>query len=396
MIAWALLWCLYSSFVNSGQMFFGFVWEILLLEAGFLAIFLGNADTAPTLPAILLVRWLLFRLEVGAGLIKVRRDTAWRDLTALHYHHETQPIPNRFSRGFHHLPKWVHKCEVAGNHVAQLVLPFLLFLPQPVASIAGASIVLTQLWLMLSGNFAWLNLPTITLAFTAFDDSALARVLPFDAPSSPADPPPWFAVMVLAVTVMIGVISWRPVRNMLSRHQVMNASYNSLHIGNTYGLFARITRERFEIVIEGTDDPIIDADTVWKPYEFKAKPGDVARPPRQVAPYHLRLDWMMWFAALSPAYAEPWFVELIGRLLTNDPTVRKLVHINPFTDHPPTAVRALLFRYRFTTREQRKQTGAWWTRELVAEYLRPVSLRAAERAASPSRQLMPSGRVRRR
>jgi hypothetical protein len=371
---WALLWFVYLSFVNTGQAFFGFVWETLLLEAGFLAVFLGNDDTAPLLPAILLLRWLLFRLEVGAGLIKLRNDRAWRDLTALYYHHETQPIPNRFSWWFHHLPKPLHKLEVVGNHVVQLVVPVGLFLPQPIASAAGAVIVATQLWLMLSGNFAWLNLLTMTLAMSAFDDRTLARLVPFEPPSALPDPPEWFAVTVSVVTGAMVALSWRPVRNMASRHQIMNASYNPLRVGNTYGLFGHMTRERLEVVIEGTTDPDPDSDGTWQPYEFKAKPGDVRRRPRQVAPYHLRLDWLMWFAALSPGYEQGWFLALVTKLLVNDHATLALLATNPFAEQPPRFVRATLYRYRFTTRVERDRTGAWWERELVGEYLPPLAL----------------------
>lgn len=384
--AWLVLWVLYLSFVNAGQVFFGFVWETLLLEAGFLAVFLGSGDVAPSWPAVLALRWLLFRLEVGAGLIKVRNDTAWRDLTALYFHHETQPIPNRLSWWFHHLPKPVHRLEVVANHVAQLVVPFGLFLPQPIASSAGAVVVVTQLWLMASGNFAWLNLLTITLAVSAFDAGTLGAVLGVKAPAL-ADPPAWFFASVVAMGVAMLALSWRPVRNMASRHQVMNASYNPLHLGNTYGLFGHITRERLEVVLEGTDDPLPGPQTQWKAYEFKAKPGAPGRRPRQVAPYHLRLDWLLWFAALSPAYAQGWFVALAANILEGDPAVVRLLAVNPFPDEPPRHVRALLYRYRFTTPEERRATGEWWHREQLGLYLPPIALRPApEATAAPVAQ----------
>src|ERR671933_205022 len=178
MLVWLALWGLYLSIVNVGQTFYAFGWESLLLEAGFLAIFLGPASTAPPTPILLLVRWLLFRVEFGAGLIKIRHDPCWRDLTCLYYHHETQPLPNPLSWYFHKLPKPIHKLEVAGNHVAQLVVPFGLFAPQPVAGLAGLIVVVHQSWLILSGNFAWLNVITLTLAFAAFDDGQLGLLLP--------------------------------------------------------------------------------------------------------------------------------------------------------------------------------------------------------------------------
>jgi hypothetical protein len=162
---------------------------------------------------------------------------------------------------------------------------------------------------------------------------------------------------------------------MASPNQVMNASYNPLHLVNTYGVFGRITTERLEVVIEGTDDPVPGPSSTWKEYAFKVKPGDPRRRPRQVAPYHLRLDWLMWFAALSPGYAQTWFVPLVVKLLENDTPTLRLLAGNPFADAPPTSVRALLYRYRFTSRQERRRTGAWWERELLEEYLPPVSLR---------------------
>ncbi|MEV6339753.1 lipase maturation factor family protein [Nocardia vinacea] len=382
MAVWAVLWVLYLSFVNAGQAFYGFVWEMLLLEAGFLAIFLGNAATAPPIAVVLLLRWLLVRLEVGAGLIKLRNDPAWRDLTALCYHHETQPLPNRFSWYFHHLPKPIHRLEVLGNHVAQLIVPFGLLCPQPIASVSAGIIIMTQLWLMLSGNFAWLNLLTIALATTALDGRFLAAVAPVE-PAPVTHGPVWFTIMVTILTTAMVVLSWAPVRNMASRHQVMNGAFNRLYLGNTYGLFGHITRQRLELVIEGTDDPP-GPDARWKAYEFKAKPGSLTRRPRQVAPYHLRLDWLLWFAAISPLYSQTWFLTLVVKLLRGDTATLGLLATNPFPQRPPKYVRALLYVYRFTTRAEHCRTGAWWTRRCIGEYLPPATLCPTADAAARS------------
>jgi hypothetical protein len=381
MLVWAAMWALYLSFVNVGQTFYGFGWETLLLEAGFLGIFMGNSETAPPLLVILLVRWLLFRLEVGAGLIKIRHDRCWRNLTCLDYHHETQPIPNPLSWYFHRLPKPLHRLEVAANHFIQLVASFALFAPQPVAGVAGGLILATQGWLLLSGNYAWLNLITVALAVVSLPDSVLGRIVPVEAPVLQS-PPGWFTVIVLLVTAAVAVLSYRPIRNLASRRQLMNASFEPLRLVNTYGVFGQITRERYEVVVEGTDEPVPGPATRWKEYEFKAKPGNPRRRPRQVAPYHLRLDWLMWFAALSPGYAEAWLLPLLARLLENDPATLRLLAGNPFPDRPPTFVRARFYRYRFTTRDERRETGAWWVRELVGEYVPPLTLRRPE--ASPS------------
>ncbi|MGA4959509.1 lipase maturation factor family protein [Streptomyces lavendulocolor] len=368
MLMWAVLWALYLSIVNVGQTWYGFGWESLLLETGFLAIFLGNEDTAPPVLILFLLRWLLFRVEFGAGLIKLRGDACWRDLTCLYYHHETQPMPGPLSWFFHHLPRPLHRVEAAANHVTQLVVPVLLFTPQPVASAAAALIVLTQLWLVLSGNFAWLNWITIVLALSAVDGSLVA-----DAPAMPS-PPLWYGIMVIAVTALVVFLSRRPARNLLSRRQAMNRSFDPLHLVNTYGAFGSVGRLRHEIVIEGTDEPTVHPGTVWREYEFKGKPGGVRRLPRQFAPYHLRLDWMMWFAALSPAYAHGWFAPFVERLLEGDRDTLRLLRHNPFPDAPPVRIRARLYRYRFTTWRELRETGAWWHRTHVREFLPPTRL----------------------
>ncbi|MCV7076768.1 lipase maturation factor family protein [Mycobacterium szulgai] len=365
MLVWLVLWVLYLSIVNVGQAWYSFGWESLLLETGFLMIFLGNERVAPPLLTLLLVRWLLFRVEFGAGLIKMRGDSCWRDLTCLYYHHETQPMPGPMSWFFHHLPKPLHRIEVVGNHFAQLVVPFGLFAPQPVAGIAAAIIVVTQLWLVTSGNFSWLNWLTILLAC-----SAIAR----PAPRLPG-PPLWFAVLVIVFAAGMLVLSYWPARNMLSAGQRMNMSFNAFHLANTYGAFGSICRIRQEVVIEGTDEPHVSEETVWREYEFKGKPTDLRRLPRQWAPYHLRLDWLMWFAAISPGYALPWMTPFLTRLLRGDrPTLRLLRH-NPFPDAPPRYVRAQLYVYRFTTWQELRREHAWWHRTLVGGYVSPLSLR---------------------
>ncbi|MCK8678192.1 MULTISPECIES: lipase maturation factor family protein [Streptomyces] len=369
MVLWAVLWALYLSIVNVGQTWYGFGWESLLLETGFLAVFLGNEETAPPVLVLFLLRWLLFRVEFGAGLIKLRGDSCWRDLTCLYYHHETQPMPGPLSWFFHRLPRPLHRVETAANHVAQLAVPVLLFTPQPVASAAAGLIVVTQLWLVASGNFAWLNWLTIVLALSAVDGSLVAA-----PPVLPA-PPLWFGVLVLAVTALVLVLSVRPARNLLSRHQAMNRSFDPLHLVNTYGAFGTVGRVRREIVIEGTEEATAHPGTVWREYGFRGKPGDVRRLPRQFAPYHLRLDWMMWFAALSPAYARSWFTPFVERLLEGDRDTLRLLGHNPFPDGPPAQIRARLYRYRFTTGAERRATGAWWHRTPERDFLPPTRLR---------------------
>ncbi|MDT0444659.1 lipase maturation factor family protein [Streptomyces johnsoniae] len=370
MALWAALWLLYLSVVNIGQTWYAFGWESLLLEAGFLMVFLGNDDIAPPTVTLYLVIWLVFRVELGAGLIKWRGDPCWRKLTCLYHHHETQPMPGPLSWWFHHLPRPLHRAEAAANHVAQLIVPFALFLPQPVATWAAAVVIVTQLWLVASGNFAWLNWLTMILAVAAVDGALLARHLPLPGPpAEQPDAPAWFTATVLTAAAVVAALSYRPVRNLLSPAQQMNRAYNSLHLVNTYGAFGSITRERHEIVLEGTAEPEPGRDTQWREYAFHGKPGDVRRLPRQFAPFHLRLDWQMWFAALNPHVPAPWLRTLITRLLDADPATLRLLRTNPFPDAPPRHIRARVYRYRFTTPRERRDTGTWWHRTPVGEHL---------------------------
>ncbi|MER6997906.1 lipase maturation factor family protein [Streptomyces sp. NPDC000410] len=378
MLWWAVLWALYLSIVNVGQTWYAFGWESLLLETGFLAIFLGNERAGPPVLVLWLLRWLLFRVEFGAGLIKIRGDECWRRLTCLYFHHETQPMPGPLSWFFHHLPGPLHRVEAGANHVTQLLVPVLLFTPQPIASVAAGLIILTQLWLVVSGNFAWLNWLTIVLALSAVDGSLLAGPHPLPAP------PLWYEVLVIAVTVLVLALSYRPARNLLSRSQAMNRSFDPLHLVNTYGAFGTVGRVRLEVVMEGTDEPVLRAGTVWREYEFHGKPGDIRHWPRQFAPYHLRLDWLMWFAALSPGYARPWFGAFVERLLDNDPDTLRLLRRNPFPDAPPLYVRARLYHYEYTTWRQLRATGAWWQRRYLRDYLPPTRLSTTHAPAGRS------------
>ena len=377
---WFALWAMYLSIVNVGQIFYAFGWETLLLEAGFLAIFLGAGPTVPAWPLIILFRWLVFRVEFGAGMIKLRGDRCWRDLTCLFYHHETQPMPNPLSWFFHHLPRPLHRVEVLGNFFAQLVVPFFLFAPQPVASLAGAVIVLTQAWLVLSGNFSWLNFVTMTLAFSAFDDRTLSLFLQVSVPH--LEPLPiWWQWLIVAVTILVVVLSYRPALNLISRHQLMNFSFDPFHLVNTYGAFGSVTKERYEIIVEGTADPG-EGEVGWKEYEFKGKPGDPRKVPRQYAPYHLRLDWLMWFAAMESPFRHQWFIALVIKLLEGDRATLKLLRRNPFPNRPPAAVRANLYRYRFSTVGELRKDHAWWVRTLVGDYLPALAL---DGAGNPAR-----------
>lgn len=383
---WLVLWALYLSIVNIGDRFYGFGWESMLLEAGFFTAFLGPQWLAPSIIPVLILRWMLFRTELGAGLIKLRHDRCWRDLTCLYYHYETQPLPNPTSWYFHRLPKWMHRNAVLFSHFVQLICPFGLFAPQPIAAVAGGLIVFHQLWLIVSGNYSWLNWLTVVLGMVSLNDALLAPVMPLTVPAL-APRPTWFDALLYALAASTLFLSIKPALNLLSRDQLMNYSYNSLHLVNTYGAFGSVTKTRYEIIIEGTDATAITPETRWREYGFKAKPGDPQRRPPQVAPYHLRLDWMMWFLPFAVEVTEHgiivrgyqrWFRRLITKLLENDAATLSLLGDNPFAGTAPHFVRALFYEYRYTDWHERKQTGAWWKRRLIDEYLPPTSLRGSE------------------
>ena len=379
---WLVLYALYLSIVNVGQKFFGFGWESMLLEAGFFTAFLGPSHTQPTIIPIFILRWMLFRTEMGAGLIKLRHDPCWRDLTCLYYHYETQPLPNPLSWYFHRMPKSMHRFSALVSHFIQVIVPFGLFAPQPIAAIAGALLIFQQLILIVSGNYSWLNWLAVILGFSAFDDRIVSRVLPVHMHALVPRPIAFEIILYLLAAVTIA-LSIKPALNLISPRQLMNYSYNPFHLVGAYGAFGQVGRERYEIIIEGTNDRVITPATQWCEYCFKAKPGDLRRTPPQIAPYHLRLDWLIWFLPFSvvvtpsgirvPGYSR-WFFNFIQRLLTNDRAVLNLMGPNPFPNTPPTFIRALFYRYRYTTPEQKRQTGAWWTRQLLGTYLPPINL----------------------
>jgi hypothetical protein len=372
MMTWALLWIIYLSLVNVGQTFYAFGWETMLCETGFLAIFLGSSDTRPPVAVMWLIVWVLFRTMFGAGMIKIRADPCWRDLTCLFYHYETQPLPNPLSWYLHHSPRWMHKAGVLFTHFSQLAVPWFYFAPAPICYWAGGLTILFQITLILSGNLSWLNYITIVLCIPCFDDRLLGRLIsiPHSGPEKMTLP------QEIAVICLIALVLWlsiRPARNLFSRRQLMNASFEPLHLVNTYGAFGAVTRQRLEVIIKGTDAKVLDAAAEWREYEFKGKPGNVRRHPCIVSPYHWRLDWQMWFAAMSPPEFHPWIFTLVQKLLEGEKRILRLLAHNPFPNAPPKFIRADWYRYQFTKQGE----CGWWTRTFVADYLPPMTLRHA-------------------
>ncbi len=381
----SVLWFLYMSFVHVGQDWYGYGWEIQLLETGFLAIFLCpllDMRPIPKQPPPLLIiglfRWLIFRIMLGAGLIKIRWDEGWRNWTALYYHFETQPIPGPLSRWFHFLPHLILKAGVWFNHIAELLAPWFVFWPRIGRHIAGSVIVLFQITLILSGNLSFLNWVTIIPALACFDDGFWGRLLPqhlvekakaANERSEPSRPKQTLSWLVVG---LVGLLSIQPVVNMISPAQIMNTSFDPLDLVNTYGAFGTVGRERLNVVFEGTMDEVPDDSAHWKAYPYKGLPVDLDKSPPQIAPYQLRLDWQMWFAAMSTPEEYPWTLHLVSKLLHNDPGALSLFAGNPFPGKPPQYIRAVLYRYRFA--KPGNPEKLYWHRERVGElWLPPMS-----------------------
>jgi lipase maturation factor len=377
-----LLWLLYMSFVHCGRDWYRYGWEVQLLETGFLAIFLAPFLSArpfprrpPPLVIFWLFRWLIFRIMLGAGLIKMRGDRCWRDLTALDYHFETQPLPNALSRWFHFLPRPLLRTGVVFNHIAELVAPWFAFGPRTLRQATGGLMVLFQGTLILSGNLSFLNWLTIIPALACLDDRVWRQILPqmvvrrAEAAAAVARPCGFQGVLAYAVAAIVVFLSKNPVANLFSRRQIMNTSFDPLNLVNTYGAFGSVGRERLNVIFEGTDGEVSES-SVWKEYIYKGLPVELDRMPRQVAPYQLRLDWQMWFAAMSTPYSYPWVFHLVWKLLHNDAGTLSLFAYNPFPEHPPRYIRAVLYRYSFV--KPQKSPGLWWNRERLGLWLPPL------------------------
>jgi len=351
-IALALLWFGYLSLVGAGQVFMGYQWDYLLLEVGFLAIFL---TTDPL--RILLLQWLLFRLIFESGVVKLTsHDPTWRNLTALTYHYWTQPLPTVLAWFADKAPLWFQKASCAFVFVIELAVPFLIFGTRIMKRIAGVAIIALQLLIMATGSYTFFNLLTIALCIplllrptkpvrsNIYVSSALFLLI--------------FGLSVISLTAMAGL----PTPAFADRI----APYG---IVNSYGLFASMTTQRIEIDVEGSNDGID-----WQSYEFRYKPGNLKRAPVLAEPYQPRLDWQMWFAALGNFQENVWFQHFALRLLQASPPVLALLKHDPFEGKPPKYIRALAYQYHFSDRQTLLTNGEWWTREPAGDYLPAVSL----------------------
>jgi predicted DCC family thiol-disulfide oxidoreductase YuxK len=401
------LFVFYLSLTIAGQVFFNFQWDVLLLETGFLSIFLApwqlrdKASPATAYPVsragLFLLKLLLFKLMLMSGVVKLtsgddswgwlNHSFHWSALTALDYHYWSQPLPTIFAWWADKTPEWFKHFSVAFCLAVEIIAPFFIWAPRRPRLVAAGLMIFLQIVIALTGNYCFFNLLTIALCLLLIDDAAIGtfrrdiRVAIKDAPGvSPARTGralsnqlcSYAAIVVIVVTLPIN--AWlifsafkpqsRPPRWLANFYEQLEA----FRIVNGYGLFRVMTKDRGEIVIEGSTDGI-----EWTPYEFRWKPGDLRRAPSWCAPHQPRLDWQMWFAALETPQQNPWLVGLIARLLEGSRDVTGLFARNPFPDEPPQYIRAMFYRYRFTNNEERRQTGAWWKRQELRGYLPTIS-----------------------
>jgi uncharacterized membrane protein YphA (DoxX/SURF4 family) len=339
-------WVLYLSLANIGRDFLMFQWDSLLLETGFLAVWW--AGTREPQPAVTWpFRLLICRLMFLSGLSKLTSgDETWRGLTALQHHFETQPLPTPLAWYAHQLPTWALQASAGAMFLIELALPLLLLAPRRIRFVAAAGFALLQAVIFATGNYTFFNLLTLALCLPLLDDGVFGK---------PVEPAPRLTLLSLVPAAIIAISLFVP-------------ALGRFHLFNSYGLFAVMTVTRPEIVVEGSED-----GSAWFAYEFRYKPGDLARAPALVAPHQPRLDWQMWFAALGTFRQNPWFAAFLQKLLEGSPEVLALLAANPFPKGPPRYVRARLYEYRFTDRS----AGArdWWRREWKGEYCPAVSLR---------------------
>jgi uncharacterized membrane protein YphA (DoxX/SURF4 family) len=398
----ALLWLVYLSLATVCRDFLGFQWDNLLLEVGFLAIFFAplqmlpkfSRETPPSRIVLWLLRILLFKLIFSSGCVKLLSgDPNWRNLTALTFHYQTQPMPTWIGWYAQQLPLWFQKFSCAVMFVVELGAPFFIFAPRRIRFVGVGAIAFLQILILLTGNYTFFNFLTMALCLLLLDDFIFNKNSPrkfggvFKTQKNNLQ---WrwprkvtipvavviLSISVLQITSMFGVRS-----KLLFSATVVDEWLSPFRTVNGYGLFAVMTTQRNEIIVEGSDD-----GANWLPYEFKYKPGDVKKRPAFIAPFQPRLDWQMWFAALGSYEQNPWFENFCLRLLQGSPDVLALLKKNPFPKHPPRYIRAELYDYRFTNFAERRATGAWWKLELIGEYLPPVSLSDLKKIRSSSRQ----------
>ncbi|HXE15369.1 MAG TPA: lipase maturation factor family protein [Bryobacteraceae bacterium] len=374
-IATAACFVLYLSLASVGQPFTLFQWDALLLETAFLALFAGT----PLLPWA--YRLLVFRLMFESGCVKLLSgDPNWRNLHALRYHFMTQPLPNPIAWYVYQAPGWLLDSFTFLTLLIELACPWLLFLPRRARHIGAIVLIVLQLLILFTGNYAFFNWLTIILCLWAFDDRTFQRLgglLRHSVAMVTSAVRRKLLAAVLACLMILGAVQvvalFTPV--VAIPFGGLYSLAGALQIVNSYGLFAVMTTTRPELIYEGSDD-----GQNWKEYSFPYKPGNVKRGLPMVAPFQPRLDWQLWFAALDGSYqADRWTGNLVIRILQGDKAVMDLLGSRQPFSKPPKYVRVALYDYWFTSEAERRKTGAIWNRRFERLYLPSISLEALQR-----------------
>ena len=378
-----ILYILYLSLFYAGQKFMTFQWDLLLLEAGFLALIL----TLAVKPGIWLLRWLMFRFMLVSGLVKIMSgDPSWLDLSALSYYFETQPLPSPLAWYAHDLPSEILSFGTGATLFIELFIVFLVFFPRYLRFTAAFGFLLLQTVIALTGNYNFFNLLSIILCLPLFDDAAIRKAIPqgaidwFHRHAKKAEPRKIVTYIVAFVALWSILASVVQFQNRFWRNsklpavvQSINDSIAPLRIVGTYGPFSVMTKKRPEIIIEGSDDR-----TNWHEYTFKYKPGDLKKGAFWNIPHQPRIDWQLWFAALDSPQRNRWFVRFLARILQGQPEVTAVFENNPFPERPPRYVRALLYDYHFASREERATENLYWTRDLIRTYFPVARLKSSD------------------
>jgi len=377
--AFVLMYVFYLSLSVAGQDFLDFQWDVLLTEAGFLAILLASWQiraraTPPPRTILWLLRWLLFRVMFMSGVVKLSSgDASWRSLTALQFHFQTQPLPTWPAWYAQQLPAWFQRFSCGGVFFFELVVPLLIFAPRRPRLAAFWMIVFFQLLIAATGNYGFFNFLTIVLCLTLPDDEYWRWLLRLrraakKRPKPRLRWPRWVTIPVGAALLALSLPQFVAAFGVDFPWPAPLTDFcrwaEPLRISNGYGLFAIMTTRRPELIVEGSDDGM-----AWKTYDFKWKPCDVRRRPAFSEPHMPRLDWQMWFAALGGPRDSPWLYYFLDSLLKGSPDVLALLADNPFPEHPPRYVRVMMYEYRFTTAAERRATGAWWHRDLIGLFM---------------------------
>lgn len=390
-LALFLLWIFYLSLTTIGGDFLSFQWDALLLETGFLAIFLFPWEcrirksfelSQPSFMVIFLFRCLLFKLMFSSGMAKLYSgDLVWKDLTALYYHYETQPLPTWIGWYAHQLPHWIQRLSVGIMFCIELFTPFLIFAPRYLRFVGFFCLLFLQMLIMLTGNYAFFNWLTIAFCLLLLDDAFLSKFIPsfiahlFSPITSESKKLTFRNLCILSVSIVVLFSSGVQMDRFLKKPIELPPTFYGIpikkiliytrvfHIVNSYGLFAVMTKERNELVIEGSLDK-----THWLPYEFKYKPDNLMKRPSFIAPHQPRLDWQMWFLPFQPLSESVWLKQLLLRLLEGSPPVLSLFQKDPFPSSPPKYIRISVYQYTFTDMDTHRKTGAWWQRIYKGTY----------------------------